>query len=131
MLSADHRLTRRDEFARTVRSGRRAGRPTLVAHLRQFPTPVVPTGSTVAAEWVDVESPARVGFVVSKAVSRDAVTRNRVSRRLRHQMRPRVARLAPGSLLVVRAQPSAALATSVELGADLDQALDRLLGTPS
>jgi ribonuclease P protein component len=130
VLSAAQRLTRREDFARAVRSGRRAGRPTLVAHLHRAEAPGAATATGSTHEWAG-QPPARVGFVVPKAVGRAAVTRNRVSRRLRHQMRARVARLAPGSLLVVRAQPPAALATSAELGADLDQALDRLLGTAS
>ena len=71
-------------------------------------------------------APARVGLVVSKAVG-NAVTRNRVSRRLRHQMQTRVERLGPGSVLVLRAQPAAAAASSQTLGADLDRVLDRLL----
>lgn len=73
------------------------------------------------------DRPARVGFVVSKAVG-TAVTRNRVKRRLRHLMRARVDRLADGSTLVLRAQPAAAEATSSELARDLDRCLGRVLG---
>lgn len=106
-------MTRRDDFGRAVRAGRRAGRPTVVAHLQ-----LSPTAATT--------QPARVGLVVSKAVG-GAVTRNQVSRRLRHQMQTRVSRLASGSLLVLRAQPAAASASSELLGADLDRVLDRML----
>lgn len=67
-----------------------------------------------------------MGFVVSKAVG-PAVTRNRVKRRLRHLMRERVAGLADGSLLVVRAQPAAASATYADLGEELDRCLARVL----
>ena len=109
-------MTRRDDFGRAVRSGRRAGRPTLVAHLAASP----------AAVRLPPADPARVGLVVSKAVG-NAVVRNQVSRRLRHQMQTRVERLTPGSLLVLRAQPAAASASSAELAADLDRVLDRLL----
>jgi ribonuclease P protein component len=70
-----------------------------------------------------MESP-RVGFVVSRAVG-PAVVRNRVKRRLRHLMRERVAGLEPGTLVVVRAQPAAAGASSAELGAELDRCLAR------
>ena len=71
-------------------------------------------------------SPALVGLVVSRAVG-PAVTRTRVKRRLRHLTAQRLERLSPGSLLVLRANPPAATATSAELGADLDRALDRAL----
>jgi ribonuclease P protein component len=57
-----------------------------------------------------------------------AVVRTRVKRRLRHLLTSRVDRLPAGSLLVVRANPPAAGATSAQLGADLDRALDRALG---
>lgn len=49
----------------------------------------------------------RVGFIVSKAVG-NAVSRNRVKRRLREIMRVRLDSLDPGALLVVRALPHAA-----------------------
>jgi ribonuclease P protein component len=73
-------------------------------------------------------SPARVGFVVSKAVG-TAVTRNLVKRRLRHLMRERVALLEDGSLLVVRALPAAAAASYRDLGAELDRCLGRVVGS--
>lgn len=66
--------------------------------------------------------PARVGFVVSKAVGK-AVTRNLVKRRLRHLAAERVAQLPAGALLVVRAQPQAASTPYAQLGRDLDAAL--------
>ncbi len=69
----------------------------------------------------------RVGFVVSRAVG-NAVTRNRVRRRLRHLLRDRCAGLPHGSVLVVRALPTAAVATSATLARDLDRCLGRLLG---
>lgn len=67
-------------------------------------------------------APTRAGFVVSKAVG-PAVVRNRVRRRLRHLVRDRLAALPAGSTLVVRALPSAAGATYVRLGVDLDAAI--------
>jgi ribonuclease P protein component len=67
-------------------------------------------------------STARAGFVVSKAVG-NAVTRNKVRRRLRHLVRPRLADLPDGTLLVVRALPPSAAASFETLGVDLDAAL--------
>jgi ribonuclease P protein component len=67
-------------------------------------------------------SSARAGFVVSKAVG-NAVARNKVRRRLRHLVRPRLAELPDGALLVVRALPASASASFQTLGADLDAAL--------
>lgn len=63
--------------------------------------------------------------MVSRAVG-GAVVRNRVARRLRHLVRPRLYRLPAGTLLVLRALPAAATATSAELAEDLDAVLRRL-----
>ena len=67
-----------------------------------------------------------MGIVVSRSVG-GAVVWTTVKRRLRHVLRARLAYLAPGSALVVRALPPAAGATSAELDADLGAALSRVL----
>ena len=108
MLAAAQRLRRSTDFAAAVRGGRRSGRGTVVVHL--------------LLDEPAYASVARAGFVVSKAVGK-AVVRNRVKRRLRHLVRPRLAALPPGARLVVRAQPAAASASYDTLGADLDAAL--------
>ncbi|ANY06761.1 ribonuclease P protein component [Pseudonocardia sp. HH130630-07] len=112
MLPAPVRLTRRPEFASTIRRGRRAGRSRLVVHLDLTRPGGVPDGHV----------PPRAGFVVSKAVG-NSVVRHRVSRRLRHLVAERLDTLPPGAALVVRALPPSAAASSAELGADLDSAL--------
>ncbi|MCB5178098.1 ribonuclease P protein component [Streptomyces antimicrobicus] len=120
MLSPDHRLRRREDFATAVRRGRRAGRPLLVVHLRT-------SGATDPHGPGEEAPPTRAGFVVSKAVG-SAVVRNRVKRRLRHLVRDRLSRLPAGSLVVVRALPGAGDAGHEDLARDLDAALERLLG---
>jgi ribonuclease P protein component len=69
--------------------------------------------------------PVRVGLVVSRKVG-NAVVRNRVSRRLRAVCSAHLDRWSAGDLVVVRALPASATATSTELGQDLDRALDRI-----
>jgi ribonuclease P protein component len=107
--SAAHRLTGSARFSLAIRTGRRAGSNTLVVHL---------------AQPESAEAP-RIGFVVSRAVG-NAVTRNRVKRRLRALVRGQGASLPDGSLLVVRALPPSAGASYAELGADLDRCLTRV-----
>ncbi|MFD4789396.1 ribonuclease P protein component [Streptomyces sp. NPDC058459] len=119
MLPLEHRLRRREDFASAVRRGRRAGRPTLVVHLR--------SGATDPHAPGESAPPTRAGFVVSKAVG-NAVVRNTVKRRLRHLMRDRVALVPPGSLVVVRALPGSGDADHAQLARDLDAALERLMG---
>jgi ribonuclease P protein component len=99
-------MRRSADFQQTVRRGARGGRETLVVHLTTSTDP----------------GPPVVGLVVSKAVG-NAVTRNRVKRRLRALVTPRLEGVPDGARLVVRAQPPAASATSAELGRDLDRAL--------
>ncbi|MDT9592972.1 ribonuclease P protein component [Nocardioides zeae] len=108
MLAREQRMRRGDDFAVAVRSGRRAGSRTLVCH------------------WADAEDPLRVGFVVSKAVG-PAVTRNRVKRRLRHEVALLLAdhALREQGLLVVRALPAAAGAELADLRSDLVRGIRR------
>lgn len=99
-------MRRSADFQQTVRRGARGGRDTLVVHLTTSTDP----------------GPPAVGLVVSRAVG-NAVTRNRVKRRLRALVSDRLGGIPVGSKLVVRAQPPAAAAGSAELGRDLDGAL--------
>ena len=112
MLAAAQRLRRREDFAATIRNGRRAGRGALVVHFLQ---------STIEPAPADQPS-ARAGFVVSKAVG-NAVMRNLVKRRLRHLIRSHLATLPEASMIVVRALPASATASFEDLGRDLETAL--------
>jgi ribonuclease P protein component len=110
VLPAASRLTHRDEFVTVLRRGLRSGRSRLVVHMH------IPA---------DADG-RRAGLVVSKAVG-GSVVRHRVSRRLRHLLAPRMDALPTGAMLVVRALPPAAGATSAELGHDLDAGLSGVL----
>ena len=83
-------------------------------------------GPSASAPEPSADRDAVVGFVVSKAVG-GAVVRNQVKRRLRHLARERLTSLPGGAVLVVRALPAAAPASSVQLATDLDKALDRVV----
>lgn len=121
MLPARHRLRESADFAATVRGrgGSRSGSPLLVVHARRS------GDSPQHIDDTDAAPVARVGFVVSKAVG-NAVVRNRTKRRLRHLMSERLEGL-PACDIVVRANPPAAAASSVELGAELDRLVARAL----
>lgn len=84
-------MSNADDFRSATRSGNRVGTPTLVVHAGRPST----------------DADVKVGFVVSKAVG-NAVTRNRVKRRLRHLVADLVGGVPQGSHLVVRALPRAA-----------------------
>ena len=111
MLPSAHRLTDADSFRAVIRRGRRAASGALVVHL-------------LVGETAQPGSAPRAGFVVSKAVG-NAVTRNRVKRRLRHLVREQLDSLPDGAALVVRATPSAGGAAYAELREDLTRCLKR------
>jgi ribonuclease P protein component len=105
-------MRRSADFSATVRTGRQARRGSLVVHHDRL--------ATTPAD------PALVGFIVGKSVG-GSVVRHRTSRRLRAAMTPHVGQLPAGSATVVRALPPAALASSADLAADLDAALERVV----
>jgi len=111
VLASVNRLTSGPVFAATIKRGSRAGTGTVVLHL-QLGEP----GSEAA----------RVGLVVNRQIG-NAVTRNKVKRRLRALARERLGSLPGSAVLVVRALPAAATASYAELGADLDRALSKVL----
>jgi ribonuclease P protein component len=130
VLAAAQRLRRREEFAATIRAGRRAGRGVVVVHIDApddiagtagVPSAVAPS-EAVPAPVQRPGLPARAGFVVPKVVG-NAVTRNKVRRRLQHLIGERLAGLPPDATVVVRAIPGAADRAFPELAADLDAAL--------
>jgi ribonuclease P protein component len=126
VLPQQSRMRRAEDFRRVLRTGRRVGGSVLAGHLL---LPVGPAGLDDALGSpgeVLSGDPAKVGFIVSRAVG-SAVVRNRVKRRLRELMRERLASLPRGCLLVLRAHPAAARARQADLAADLDLVIGRLL----
>lgn len=120
VLPSSHRLRLRRDFGRATRLGRRAGSATVVVHLASD------VGAGEHGDGHGATDPARVGFIVSRACG-PAVVRNRIRRRLRHLVLQRLHDLPAGSLVVVRALPSAADSSSQRLHVDLERCIDRLL----
>jgi ribonuclease P protein component len=117
VLPAERRVHRREDFTATVKQGRRVGSTGLVVHA------MVDNG----------DRPARAGFIVGRAVG-NAVTRNRLRRRLRHLIAPRLQAAPAGVVVVVRATAAAGSATPRQLATTLNRLLDRVLvaaSTPS
>jgi len=126
VLAVEHRLRRRDEFAAVIKSGRRAGRGSLVVHVLiadqssgRDSSSERSSGRTAGRA---ISDPVRVGFVIPRAAG-NAVRRNKVRRRLRHLLRDRLDRIPPGTDLVVRVSAAATGRSYTELGADLDAAV--------
>lgn len=130
MLPAQHKLTSSEEFRRTIRKGKRAGRNTAVVHVRinRSAASAPDAGSPRAVKTRDLASfgGPRCGLVVSKAVG-NAVTRHHVSRLLRHVFLSVAPTLPPEATVVIRALPASASATYEELSRDVRAALDKAL----
>ena len=131
-------MRRSEDFRRTVQSGVRIGRPTLVLHatyLARGTTPLDPRRAhknrRARASAPDADR-VRVGFVVGKAVG-NAVTRNRVRRRLRHLAAAQLLGTPGAVQVVLRALPRAATAPT-EVATDLASAWSKAvarLGVPA
>jgi ribonuclease P protein component len=101
VISREARLRSEEDFRLTIRRGIRVGRESLVLHALRTRLPS-----------------ARAGFVVSKAVG-NAVTRNRVKRRLRHLAAGRLSSVPFPVDVVVRALPAS---TTADLAGDFGSA---------
>jgi ribonuclease P protein component len=122
VLPAANRLRSSADFATVTRTGRRVRSGDVVVYLsgpieRSRPSIRLSSDQTAAT---------RAGLIVGRKVG-GSVIRHRVSRRLRAQLAERLGVLPTGCRLVIRALPSAAGASSRDLGAQLDRALCKLV----
>jgi ribonuclease P protein component len=99
MLPRTHRITRADDFRRTIRAGIKATGPSVIVY-------------GVLTAGAQADNPPRVGVTVSKAVG-GSVVRHRVARVIRHAMAEEISILPAGSSWVIRALPQAASTESV------------------
>ncbi|MGV3712819.1 ribonuclease P protein component [Pseudolysinimonas sp.] len=107
MLARANRVVLPADFRAAVRRGRRTATPSAVYHRLA----------------TDPEAPARFGVIVSKAVG-DAVTRNRVRRRLKALGRTLVDAGHRGEDVVIRVLPGDAQSSWDSLSADMHAVLD-------
>lgn len=107
MLPRSRRVVSGGDYRRIVRSGKRTAGFLAVVYR------VESAGST-----------PRFGFIVSKAVG-NAVTRNRVRRRLKAIAASAAPQLPPGAEIVVRALPGSAEASWVTLNSEITEALTK------
>jgi ribonuclease P protein component len=71
-------------------------------------------------------APVKVGLIVGKNVG-GSVVRHRVSRQLRHAIVPHLHQFPSGTLLVVRAHPSAAQSTETNLAGEVSKLIEKYL----
>lgn len=110
MLAVKNRITRQDGFGPIIKGGSKAGNDVLVVSL-------------LLGSDSDNGRPARAGIIVGKRHIPRASARNRVKRRLRHLLQPRLSSLPADSQVVIRALSNAADLSSEELAIILDRLL--------
>jgi ribonuclease P protein component len=107
VLPKKYRLTSPLDFSRATKTGTRVTGRSLVGYIFLQP---------------ELSDLPRCGLVVSKSVG-GSVTRHRVARAIRHGIAQSISTLPAGSLLVIRALPSAAEASLQEETTSLITAL--------
>jgi ribonuclease P protein component len=108
VLAKANRITSGTDYKAVVRRGSRVVRPNTVMYLRRGTTP----------------GPARFGFIVAKNVG-NAVTRNRVRRRLKAASSELLPSIPDGTDIVIRALPSAATSEWTTLRSEVVEARTR------
>jgi ribonuclease P protein component len=125
MLPRSLRMRSSKDFRQTTRRGVRVSRPTLVVHAAHLDQGRFDQGHLKEGK---VDDGNRIGLVVSGAVG-NAVTRNRVKRRLRHLAAAHVAYAPAGIGVVVRALPRAVTEPAevpTDFGSAWQEAMSRL-----
>jgi ribonuclease P protein component len=134
-----HRLKRRQEFSKVYQAGvRRSTRNFTLRALRHFP---VRQGKSSAPDWDDSDknatknaaeqsgrsqsgrSPTRIGITVSTKVSKRAVVRNRIKRRIRAALRELLPGFPTGWMIIIIVQPVAVKCNYKEILQELKQLL--------
>ena len=123
MMSADHRISRRSDFSRTLKRGVRVSTRDLAISV-----------AVVPASWPDPAGRRRdvamtggpwLGLIVSKSVG-NAVVRHAVARRLRAAFATVIELCpAPESFVVIRALPGTAECSTTDLATQLREAFGR------
>jgi ribonuclease P protein component len=107
VLAKVNRLVNGDDYRRLVRRGRRQ----TTAH------------AVLYSIHSDAKTAPRFGFIVAKTVG-ISVNRNLVRRRLKSVAFEKIASIAPGTEIVIRALPGAAQADWSTLHTEISDALD-------
>jgi ribonuclease P protein component len=121
VLPAVARVRTRYDHRLVAQTGCRVRRGSLVLSIVLPGAASAPSVTATSADDVAAAQP-RAAAIAGRRVG-DAVTRNRVKRRLRELLRARLAELPAGSLVVVRALPGADRASFAQLGGWVDAAV--------
>ncbi|MGV8894994.1 MAG: ribonuclease P protein component [Rhodoglobus sp.] len=108
MLARENRVVLPADFRSAVRRGRRLGSTSAIVHILDHHS----------------MNPTRFGFIVTKAVG-NAVTRNRVRRRLRAVGREMLPEIGAGKDIVIRALPGSPEVDWDTLQAEITKSIHR------
>lgn len=108
MLPKENRLKREKEFEAVFKGGRTLkGKSVFLRYL------------------INGTDKTRIGFVVSKKISKLAVTRNKIKRRMRDIVRLKKDKIKEGLSIVIVSLPSIAKLTYKEIKEDLENLLNK------
>lgn len=122
-FSKSNRLLRSRDFRKVYDGGSRFSCAYFVAFILPRPAPA----EEPAVGAAPPEPGVRIGFTLPRAVGK-AVVRNRIRRRLREILRPRLAEIDPSLDLVINPRRKAYEATVEELTKDVERLVTRCLG---
>ncbi len=125
MLPQQNRIKLTRDFSQVYRRGEKAVSKYLVLRVL---APHASAQPEVEPFLLSGESPppTRVGITVSQKVSKRAVVRNRIKRRVRAAMRELLPRLQPGLWIVINLRPAASQCEYGEILRELEQLLTKL-----
>ncbi len=132
-LPKRYRLKHRRDFSAVYRAGLRRDAPHLSLRALRVPNGYVSLDpasldrlGAVQPEMVDVTlMPTRIGISISQKVSKRAVDRNRIKRRIRAALRYLLPELFPGWLVVITVRPGTAECGYEEFLRELKQLLTK------
>lgn len=129
MLPQANRMRLSRDFSRVYHRGQKAVSNHLVLRVFLHHSPAGPADEPVlptAPSQGEIPSPPRIGITVSQKVSKRAVVRNRLKRRVRAAMRTLLPRLQPGVWVVINLRPGSAECEYGEILRELEQLLTKL-----
>lgn len=113
------------DFSRVYRHGQKVVSPHLVIRVMIDHNAAQPEAGRLLPDQ-QATSPVCIGITVSQKVSKRAVVRNRLKRRVRAAMRHLLPRLKPGVWIVINLRPESVQCEYGEILRELEQLLTKL-----
>jgi ribonuclease P protein component len=124
MLPQHNRIRQSRDFSRVYRHGQKAVSKYLVVRVLAHPQPHPPGNEPLSL--TNKFLPVRIGITVSQKVSKRAVVRNQLKRRVRAALRELLPQIKSGLWLVINLRPEAVQCEYAEILRELEELLTKL-----